>query len=131
MIAVAHNLRTVAAVRWPRLNHKGRQREISRHLLPAWSPRRVRSVYNAEPGVSLRAGEADDIKALIGAETETASGREDRLLAQRVAELEARLAAVMAALARDEMAAGGVAQGAAQRGTDGGDGSAPRRRSTD
>jgi hypothetical protein len=56
-------LRTFAAAEWPNLNHKGRLRELVR-LLPTWRPRRVRSVYNAEQGVSLRAEEASDIEAL-------------------------------------------------------------------
>lgn len=62
MIA-ATSLRTFAAGEWPSLNHKGRLRELGK-LLPTWSTRRVRAVYNTEQGVSLRAEEAHDIEAL-------------------------------------------------------------------
>jgi hypothetical protein len=62
MIA-ATDLRTFAAMKWPNLNHKGRLRELAK-LLCTWTARRVRAVYNAEQGVSLRAEEARDIDAL-------------------------------------------------------------------
>lgn len=130
MIAAAQtDLRNIAALEWPRLNHKGRLRELSRRL--PWSPRRVRAVYNAEPGVSLREREAADIKALTGAETEEANGTEDRALAERVDQIEAQIAALMAALAGDEMARGRLAAGAPGQPTHNQSERTPRRRSTD
>ena len=79
------DLRLYAATSWPLLNHKGRLRELAK-LLTAWSRRRVRAVYNAEPGVSLRANEQADIDQLIRAARD-----EHRDLAERIARLEALL----------------------------------------
>jgi hypothetical protein len=78
-------LRDYAAESWPRMNHKGRLRELSR-LLP-WSDRRVRSVYNGEPSVSLRAAEMAEIERL----TNEANRDDFQDLQARVARLEAAL----------------------------------------
>lgn len=56
-------LRGYAASEWPLLNHKGRLTKLCR-MLP-WTDRRVRSVYNGERGVSLRADEQAAIDNLI------------------------------------------------------------------
>lgn len=127
--ALATELRTYAGRRWPTANHKWRKARLASLL--GMNERRVKSLYEADPLARIRHDEAVRIDALIGAEPEETSGREDRLLAQRVAELEAQLATVVAALARDEMAAGGMAPRNPEQRTDGGDGSSPRRRSTD
>jgi hypothetical protein len=79
-------LRMYAAEEWPMLNHKGRLRELARKL-PEWTARRVRAVYNAEQGVSLRAGERADIEALIEEENRDAF----QTLQARIARLEAAL----------------------------------------
>ena len=85
MSITAHaDLRNYAATSWPNLNHKGRLRELCREL--SWNARRVRAVYNAEPGVSLRANEQADINTLIRAAQD-----EHRDLAERIARLEALL----------------------------------------
>ena len=85
MTFVAHSdLREFSALKWPLLNHKGRQRELAKRL-PQWSERRVRAVYNAEPGVSLRADEQADIQQL------TAARHEHRELEQLASSLHALL----------------------------------------
>lgn len=83
--AAQADLRSYARKRWPTLNHKGR---ISRLYddLKGWSRRRVRSIYNNEKGVSLRAEEQAAI-----AELQRKARDEHRTLEQRIAALEARL----------------------------------------
>ncbi len=80
------DLRLFAAEEWPLINHKGRLRNLAK-LLPNWSERRVRAVYNAESGVSLRAEEQADINALI----EEENRNEFQALENRLARLEAAL----------------------------------------
>jgi hypothetical protein len=84
--AARADLRLYAAERWPTMNHKGRLRELAKELTN-WTARRVRAVYNAEQGVSLRAGESADIEALI--EEENRNDFQD--LQARIARLEAAL----------------------------------------
>ena len=55
-------LRDYSAAEWPRLNHKGRLAKLCR-LLP-WTDRRVRAIYNGEPGVCLRAEEQAALETL-------------------------------------------------------------------
>jgi hypothetical protein len=78
-----------AAGRWPTMNHKGRLRELAKELT-RWTERRVRAVYNAEDGVSLRAEEATDIEAL-NRKIEEANRNEFQDLQDRIARLEAAL----------------------------------------
>jgi hypothetical protein len=78
-----------AAGRWPTMNHKGRLRELAKELT-RWTERRVRAVYNAEDGVSLRAEEATDIEAL-NRKIEEANRNEFQDLQARLAQMEARL----------------------------------------
>ena len=85
-VAAQVNLRLFAASEWPLINHKGRLRNLAKRL-PNWTDRRVRSVYNAESGVSLRADEQDDINALI----EGKNRNEFQDLQARLARLEAAL----------------------------------------
>lgn len=87
-MTAAANLRTFAAGEWPHLNHKGRLRELAKQL--PWTNRRVRAVYNAESGVSLRAEEASDIEAL-NRKIEEANRNEFQDLQARIARLEAAL----------------------------------------
>lgn len=61
--SATNNLRNYATSRWPMDNHKARIWKLKRTL--GWSERRVRSVYNGENGVSLRAHEQDDLTALF------------------------------------------------------------------
>ena len=82
-------LRSYAADRWPTMNHKGRLRQLARELAN-WTERRVRAVYNAEEGVSLRADEASDIEAL-NRKIEEANRNDFQALQARVAALEAAL----------------------------------------
>ena len=96
------NLRTFAANEWPRLNHKGRLRELGK-LLP-WNSRRIRAVYNAESGVSLRAQEATDIEAL-NRKTEEANRNEFQDLQDRIARIEAALFAADEEFHHDHVAA--------------------------
>jgi hypothetical protein len=85
-VTAALSLRNYAAGEWPLLNHKGRLRALSK-LLPHWSERRVRAVYNAEQGVALRAAEQADIDALA----EEENRNEFQALEARLARLEAAL----------------------------------------
>lgn len=100
MTAAQTDLRLYAAERWPTLNHKGRLRELARELAN-WTARRVRAVYNAEQGVSLRAGERADIEALV--EEENRDAFED--LQARIARLEAALFAQDEEFHREQVAA--------------------------
>lgn len=88
-VAATDMLRTYAAEAWPRINHKGRLRELSK-LLP-WGPRRVRAIYNGESGVSLKADESEAIHALTGEAKRAVeqSQANYRTLEARIAQLEA------------------------------------------
>lgn len=89
-------LRDYASNRWPSLNHKARIGRLSGVL--GFTPRRVRSLYQNEPGVRLRADEMAAIAALRRereeAENVRASQAEYRALETRIASLEALFAAV-------------------------------------
>jgi hypothetical protein len=87
-LAAQGSLRDYAAREWPRFNHKGRLRELCR-ALPSWTDRRVRAVYNAERGVSLRADEHADIERLTA--IEEANRDTFQALQARIARLEAAL----------------------------------------
>lgn len=101
------DLRSLAATRWPALNHKGRLRELSR-LLPDWTGRRVRSVYKGEFGVALRADERADIEAITGeADAVRRSQEAYRDLEARIASLEAVLVRIDPKLAGKLVAAEG------------------------
>ncbi len=101
MTAAAHlDLRLFAAEEWPLINHKGRLRNLAK-LLPNWTDRRVRAVYNAEQGVSLRAEEFADIQALI----EEENRNEFQALQARIARLEAALFASDEEFHQPQMAA--------------------------
>lgn len=125
--AAQTDLRLFAADMWPRLNHKGRIRELCKLLAEwEWSDRRVRSVYNAEAGVSLRANEAAAIDALLQAEAEAERQRhEEEAVRDDIQALQARIARLEAALlAQDEEFHGpqmaGYRQGVdGRRGSDG------------
>jgi hypothetical protein len=88
VIAAHHSLRDYAAREWPRLNHKGRLAKLCR-LLPTWTDRRVRAVYNAEQGVSLRADEQEAVQRLTSIEEANRETFQD--LQSRIARLEAAL----------------------------------------
>ena len=95
MNAVAHDiLREYAGRRWPSMNHKGRISRLAGHL--GLGHRRVRSLYQNEPGVRMRADEAEIIKALKG---QTQDAVEDRDFAERLRALEEQISAL-----RSEMA---------------------------
>lgn len=89
----ATKLRTFAASEWPLLNHKGRLAKLCR-LLPTLSDRRVRALYNAEQGVSLRADEQEAVQRLTSQDEANRETFQD--LQRRIARLEAAL------LAQDE-----------------------------
>jgi hypothetical protein len=90
-------MREYAAFEWPTMNHKGRIAQLARRL--GIGHRRVRSIYQNELGVSLR---ADEMAAIAALERTAAADEENRdafmALQARVARLEAALAAVDAAL---------------------------------
>jgi hypothetical protein len=89
-------LRNYAGDRWPSMNHKGRIGRLASVL--GFSPRRVRSLYQNEPGVRLRADEMAAIDNLRRAREEAknvrASQAEYRALEARIAALEALFAGV-------------------------------------
>lgn len=96
--ALATDLRVFAGRKWPTMNHKWRKARLASLL--GMTERRVKSIYEAEETARLRADEEARIKALIGQKEEA-----DEALSHRIAELEAQVAILVAALARDEMAA--------------------------
>ncbi len=88
-------LRDYAGDRWPSLNHKGRMGRLASAL--GFTPRRVRSLYQNEPGVRLHADEMAAIAKLRHEREEAknvrASQAEYRALEARIAALEALFAA--------------------------------------
>jgi hypothetical protein len=100
VVTAALSLRSYAADEWPLLNHKGRIRALCK-ALSHWSARRVRAVYNSEPGVALRAAEQADIDAL----TEENNRNEFQTLEARLARLEAALFAQDEEFHHEQMAA--------------------------
>lgn len=87
-LSVAQTLRQYAGTRWPTLNHKGRMSRLAGEL--RFGFRRVRSLYQDEPGVRLRADEQASIERLEHIEADDAVRRGQDLYR----ELEARLAAL-------------------------------------
>lgn len=87
MSDVAFALRDFAGREWPALNHKGRMVQLARRL--GLGHRRVRSIYQNEPGVALRADEAAAIAALRQEQRQTDD--EYQALEARLARLEAYL----------------------------------------
>lgn len=126
-VEVAADLRFYAGQRWPTMNHKWRKARLASLL--GMNERRVKSIYEAEQTARLRADEEARIKALLGQKEEADVA--DQAISERIAELEAQVAFLVAALAGDEMAArrthphrqGDSAPGKGQ--------GMPRRRSTD
>jgi hypothetical protein len=100
--ALATDLRVFAGQKWPTMNHKWRKARLASLL--GMTERRVKSIYEAEETARLRADEEARIKALIGQKEEA-----DEALSHRIAELEAQVAFLVEALARDEMAGTGAA----------------------
>lgn len=92
--AARDDLRTYTQKRWPLDNLKGQLNRLLReradpkkdHPLRDWSTRRVRSVFNGEEHVSLRATERAELDALI-----EGARHEYRDLAQLAASLQALL----------------------------------------
>lgn len=98
-------LRDYAGARWPTLNHKGRMARLASVL--GLGHRRVRSIYQNEGGVSLR---ADEMAAITSLKKPAAAADEENrnafvALQARVARLEAALAAVDEAFFDPQMAA--------------------------
>lgn len=82
-------LRDYAGARWPALNHKGRMARLAGAL--GLGHRRVRSLYQNEAGVAVRADEMAAIAALRKAKADDAlraSQQEYRALEARIAALE-------------------------------------------
>lgn len=96
--ALATDLRVFAGQKWPTMNHKWRKARLASLL--GMTERRVKSIYEAEETARLRADEEARIKALIGQKEEA-----DDALSERIASLEAQVAALLAALASDTLAA--------------------------
>lgn len=124
-IEVASDLRIYAGRRWPTMNHKWRKARLASLL--GMNERRVKSIYEAEETARLRVDEEARIKALIGQKEEA----DDIALAKRISDLEAQVAFLVAALARDEMASTGITSRRPSKSTSRAGDSAPRRRSTD
>lgn len=98
-------LRDYAGLKWPSMNHKGRIGRLVREL--GFGHRRVRAIYNNEPGVSLRADEMAAIAALRKEETDALRQSQEnyRLLETRIAALEALYEHVDEAFGSEHMAA--------------------------
>ena len=79
--SATEDLRNYATSRWPMDNHKARIWKLKRLL--GWNERRVRSVYNGEDGVALRAHEHDELTDLFEKVTQ-----ENADISQSIAELE-------------------------------------------
>jgi hypothetical protein len=82
-------MRDYAGTRWPSLNHKGRMARLAGVL--GFGHRRVRSIYQNEPGLSLRADEMAAIAALREQKIEEANRNAFQDLQARIARLEAAL----------------------------------------
>jgi hypothetical protein len=126
--AVATDLRIYAGQRWPTMNHKWRKARLASLL--GMNERRVKSIYEAEQTARLRVDEEARIKALLG-QKEEADAVADEALANRIAELEAKVAFLVSALAGDELAARRDASRGQGRGPLAEGSGPPRRRSTD
>ena len=126
--AVATDLRIYAGQRWPTMNHKWRKARLASLL--GMNERRVKSIYEAEQTARLRVDEEARIKALLG-QKEEADAVADEALANRIAELEAKVAFLVSALAGDELAARRDASRGQGRGLLAEGSGPPRRRSTD
>ena len=98
--AVATDLRIYAGRRWPTMNHKWRKARLASLL--GMNERRVKSIYEAEQTARLRSDEEAKIKALLGQKEEADAA--DIALAERIAHLEAQVAAMAALLAGEEVA---------------------------
>lgn len=126
--AIATDLRVYAGQRWPTMNHKWRKARLASLL--GMNERRVKSIYEAEQTARLRVDEEARIKALLG-QKEEADAAADKALADRIAELEAQVAFLVAALAGDELAARGNAPRGQGRAPLAAGGGTAGRRSTD
>jgi hypothetical protein len=127
-VEVAADLRSYAGHRWPTMNHKWRKARLASLL--GMNERRVKSIYEAEQTARLRVDEEARIKALLG-QKEEADAVADEALANRIAELEAKVAFLVSALAGDELAARRNASRGQGRGALAEGSGTPRRRSTD
>jgi hypothetical protein len=123
------DLKVYARQRWP-LDKDSRRKERLASLLNL-TVRRVRSLWENEQTASPRGDELERIEALIGAEREAANAAADRALEARISELEAQLAAVVAALAGDKLAAHSRAARGDSSDTHSAGGRTPARRTTD
>lgn len=121
--ALADDLRTYAVKRWPTMNHEWRKAKLASLL--GMRVRRVRSYWDAEETLSPREAEVAAIKTLIGQEDT------DAAFADRIADLEAQVAFLVAAIARDQMAAPSTSAHRQGNGGNSRSPSVPRRRSTD
>jgi hypothetical protein len=114
-------MRDYAGTRWPTLNHKGRMSRLASVL--GFGHRRVRSIYQNEPGLSLRADEMAAIAALQEQKIEEANRHAFQDLQARIARLEAALFAQDEEFHHDQMAAlrgaAGVGRGEDGPGTEG------------
>jgi hypothetical protein len=106
---VADDLRVFAVRKWPTRNHKWRKLELASLL--GMTPRRVRSIYEAEETARLRPAEEARIKALIedskNSELEEANRDAFEALQARIARLEAIVLSQAAQQNNGAMAGGG------------------------
>jgi hypothetical protein len=96
-------LRDYAIHRWPSLNHKGRMSRLAGQL--KMGHRRIRSLYQNEFGVRLRADEMAAIEALQQSKIEEANRNDLQDLQARIARLEAALFASDESFHREQVAA--------------------------
>ena len=111
--AISSDLRAYAVKRWPTANHKFRKARLADLL--GLSERRVRSYWEAK-AAAPRDEEIGAITALIGRKEEAdAHAEADRALAERLAELEAQVAFLVQALARETLAGQSINPGQTMR----------------
>lgn len=96
-------LRDYAVHRWPSLNHKGRIARLAGQL--KMGHRRIRSLYQNEFGVRLRADEMAAIEALQQSKIEEANRNDLQDLQARIARLEAALFASDESFHHEQVAA--------------------------
>lgn len=107
--ALAEDLRVFAVRKWPTMNHKWRKAKLASML--RMSERRIKSLYEADPSARVRHDEVARIQALISAKEEAT--HEDRVLEERIAALEAQIAFLAQALAREGVETPGLSSPAA------------------
>lgn len=100
-------LRVYGKTRWPLMNDEWRKAQLASML--RMGARRFKTYWDGEETAVTHPHEIERIDSLIGRKARHDDTEQDRILAARLAGLEAQLAEVRALLAADEMAEHGQA----------------------